>query len=148
MSFRIEPYRAWHLEAVLAGSIQPAQRRLISHVPVGFARVLKLPGLALSALEGDHVLMTGGIMPMGDHFGVLWAVLAGDAGRYMVRLHRGTERFLSIHPWRRLEASVEEGFPAGCRWLELLGFAYEGPLRAYGEAGEDHIRYARVRPAP
>lgn len=145
MSFRIEPYRPVHLELLLAGSLQPAQRRIVSHVPVGIGRVFQVPGLALTALEDDHVLMTGGIMPLTAHMGMLWAVLAEDAGRYMMRLHRGTVRFLEIGVWRRLEATVEQDFAAGCRWLELLGFKREGPREAYGEDGEDHWAYVRVR---
>jgi hypothetical protein len=135
-----------HLEAALAGSVQPAQRRLVSHVPVTLARLLRLPGAALTALEGDHVLMTGGLMPTGDQMAVLWAVLADDAGAHMVRLDKAVRRFLAIHErYRRLEASVQQDFPEGCRWLELLGFEREGPLRAYGDDGADHWRYARVR---
>ena len=146
MSFHIEPYRPVHLEAALAGSLQPAQRRIVSHVPVGLARVLgRLPGSALTALDGDHVLMCGGAMPMSERYAVLWAVLAEDAGRHMVRIDRGVRRFLDIGNWRRLEASVEQNFAAGCRWLELLGFTEEGPLAAYGDDGADHWRYARVR---
>lgn len=145
MTLRIEPYRPVHLEQALAAGVQPAQRRIVSHVPVGLARVLKIPGLALSALEGEHVVMVGGAMPMGDRFAVLWAVLAEDAGRYMLRLDRATRRFIAIGNWRRLEASVEQDFPAGCRWLELLGFTREGPLAAYGDDGADHWRYARVQ---
>lgn len=143
--FRIEPFRPVHLELIFAGGVQAAQRRVVSHVPTGVARLYRIPGMALTALDGDHVLMTGGIFPFTDRFGVLWAVLAEDAGRYMFRLHRATARFLEIGNWRRLEASCEQGFPAGCRWLTLLGFTQEGPLLAYGEDGADHWRYARVR---
>ena len=145
MSFRVVPYRPVHLEILLAGDLQPAQRRIVSHVPADAARVLKLPGMALTALEGDHVIMTGGAIPLANRFGVLWAVLSEDAGRYMMRLHRGTQRFIEIGNWRRLEASVEQDFPAGCRWLELLGFTREGPLACYGDDGSDHWRYAKVQ---
>jgi RimJ/RimL family protein N-acetyltransferase len=63
----------------------------------------------------------------------------------MLFLHRATRRFIDLEPLRRLEASVEVGFPAGERWLELLGFEHEGPLRAFGANGEDHVRYARIQ---
>lgn len=145
MSFRVVPYRAWHLDALIAGSVQPAQRRSVSHVPAGIGKVYEMPGLALTALDGDHVLMVGGVLPLTLRMGSLWAVLAEDAGAHMLRLHRGTLRFLEIGKWRRLEATVEVGFGAGCRWLELLGFTLESPRVSYGDNGEDHLAYVKVQ---
>lgn len=140
---RVEPYRAHHLHLLIAQGVQSAQIREISHVPANYANVP--PGLSMTALEGDHVVLCGGIIPLGPGMGMLWAALSADAGNHMLWLHRATRRFLDIEPRRRIEATVEEGFPAGCRWLELLGFRWEGPMPGYGLKGETHIRYGRVR---
>lgn len=85
---------------------------------------------------------------MGGHIGLVWAAVAKDAGRHMLWLHRATARYLeavqATHRLRRLEATVEKGFAVGCRWVELLGFEFEGEMRAFGANGETHLRYARV----
>ena len=98
----------------------------------------------MAAFVDDRVLLCGGVATFGQH-GILWGLLAFDAGRHMVRLHRGVERFLAIQRVRRIEATVEDGWPVGCRWLEMLGFEREGAMRGYGENGETHIRFGRVR---
>lgn len=141
----VEPFRTHHVPLLIAQGVQDAQVRQVSHVPASYASVAKPPGLSMTVRDGDSIVLCGGILPAGPQYGVLWAVLAAGAGRHMVFLHRATQRFIDLEPLRRLEASVETGFPAGCRWLEMLGFAYEGPLAAFGANGEDHVRYARIR---
>lgn len=141
----VQPFRPYHLHLLVAQGVQPSQRQQVSHVPATYASVEKPAGQALTVLDGENVIMCGGIVPMGPNTGVLWAVLSANAGRHMLWLHRATLRFLDVEPRRRIEATVEEGFPAGCRWLELLGFEFEGRMRGYGDNGETHLRYARVR---
>ena len=141
----VEPYRTYHLQLLIAQGVQPSQIQQVSHLPASYASVERPPGLAMTARDGDRIVLCGGIIPSGPKVGVLWAVLAASAGNHMVWLHRAVLRFLDIEPMRRVEATVEKGFPAGCRWLELLDFKYEGPLEAYGANGEDHLRYARIR---
>lgn len=147
----VEPFHPSHLQTLIAQGVHPSQVKLISQAPVNHA-----PGLAMTARDGEHIVLCGGVIPrashaypavgtVGPHVGILWAVLAADAGRHMLWLHRATLRFLDIEPLRRIEATVEEGFGEGCRWLELMGFESEGPLRAYGLNGETHVLYSRCR---
>lgn len=139
----VEPFRTEHLQALISQGVQPSQLHQVSHVPATYASVARPPGLSLTARDGEAIVLCGGIIPSA-HVGILWAVLAADAGRHMLWLHRATQRFLTLQRWQRIEATVEEGFPAGCRWLELLGFEFEGRMRAFGVDGETHLRYARV----
>lgn len=141
----VEPFRPYHIPLLIAQGVQDAQRQEVSHVPVTYASVAKPPGLSMTVRDGESIVLCGGVLPTGPKQGVLWALLSAQAGQHMLFLHRATRRFIEIEPLRRLEASVEVGFPAGCRWLELLGFQYEGPLNAFGPHGEDHVRYARIQ---
>lgn len=140
----IEPFRPVHLDVLRAQGVQAAQAREVSHVPASYASVSRAPGTAVTARMGDRILLCGGVTTVDAERGVLWALLSVSASAHLVRLHRGVERFLSVQRPRRLEATVEEGFGPGCRWLELLGFEYEGRMRGYGMNGETHLRYARV----
>lgn len=141
----VETFRPYHIPLLIAQGVQNAQRQEVSHVPVTYASVAKPPGLSMTVRVGEAIVACGGVLPTGPGQGVLWALLSAQAGRNMVCLHRATRRFIDIERLRRLEASVEVGFSAGCRWLEMLGFTYEGPLQAFGPNGEDHVRYARIQ---
>jgi hypothetical protein len=143
----VEPFQPYHLQVLIAQGVQPSQIgqvRQVSQVPAGYASVGRMPGTAMTARCGDQIVCCGGVFPFGN-IGVLWAVLSNCAGGHMLWIHRATQRFLEFSTQRRLEASVEKGFPQGCRWLELLGFKYEGEMEAYGLDGETHLRYARIR---
>lgn len=138
---QVEPFRPIHLDLLRTRGIQPSQ---VSHVPVSYASFARPPGPALTAMDNGNVILCGGICLMAPGMGLLWAVLAHDAGHHMLRLHRAVRRFIDSEPIRRLEATVEDGFAPGCRWLDLLGFEFEGTMRGYGDAGETHLRYARI----
>jgi hypothetical protein len=139
---KIEPFRAFHAELLFAGGVQASQ------VTIGSANVAtlgQLSGCALAAWADGRVIVCGGVVPFAPWHGTLWAILAQEAGRHMLEVHRAVGRFLDAQRYRRLEASVPQNFPAACRWLELLHFHPEGVLEAYGEDGQDHLRYARIR---
>ncbi len=140
----VRPFRPFHIALLRAQGVQGAQERAVSHVPENIDSLGLTAGPAVTAFDGELVLLTGGVLPFGQRRGVCWALLSAHAGRHMTRLHYATERFLSAGNWRRLEATVEEGFKPGCRWLQLLGFEFEGRMRGYGDDGETHLRYGRV----
>jgi hypothetical protein len=147
---RVEPFQPYHLELLRAQGVQREQQRELSIVPAAYASIGAPAGPKVTAFDGDKVILCGGIALMQpatlEHaaVGQCWAVLAERASRHMQWLHYATKRFITMDKWRRLEASVEKDFRAGCRWVELLGFEYEGEMRGYGSNGETHLRYARV----
>jgi hypothetical protein len=139
---RVEIFQPYHVDLLRAQGVQGAQLNEVSLVPGACANVP--PGPAVSAFDGDRILICGGIAKITNTNGVCWALVAEGAGKHMHALHFAVKRFITLQPWRRLEASVEEGFGAGCRWVELLGFQFEGRMLKYGENGANYLRYAKV----
>lgn len=143
---RVAPFEPYHLDLLRAQGVQPAQAAVVSLVPSTYASLARPAGPALTAWRPDgRIVVCGGILTYSPRHGMLWGVLADDAGQHMLALHRMVRRFLGTVPQRRIEATVEEGFRPGCRWLELLGFDYEGLMRGFGDLGETHLRYALIR---
>lgn len=139
----VEPFQPFHIDLLRAQGVQSAQLRAVSHVPAAYASVPMGP--AVTAREGDRIVVCGGIYAYAPHRGMCWALLSADAGRHMTWLHYAVKRFITMQPWRRLEATVEETFEDGCRWVQLLGFKFEGRMPEFGDDGETHLRYARTR---
>ena len=137
----IRPFEAFHIDLLRAQGPQEAQLREVSLVLPG--TFIRPQGPCVTAFDGDQVILCGGVIPQLKN-GVCWALLSSEAGRHMSYLHYATKRFLSAWNWQRLEATVEENFLAGCRWVELLGFKFEGKMPKYGPNGETHLRYGRV----
>lgn len=108
-------------------------------------------GQALAQHESGTVVLDGrvvaccGVVRMWEGRGELWGLIADDIGpEGMRKLHYAARAWLRNATWRRLEAHCDAGFLQAQRWLELLGFACEGPLAKYTPDGRDCLRYARV----
>lgn len=138
---RAEPFKPFHVELLRAQGVQGAQAREVSLVP---PEGVQIQGPALSGFVGDRILICGGIQVFYPGHGTVWGLLAEEAPPYLAAIHYGVKRFLTARSWVRLEASVEKGFAPGCRWLELLGFRFEGEMPGYGFDGETHLRYGKT----
>jgi hypothetical protein len=140
---RIEVFKPYHVDLLRAQGVQDAQITEVSIVPASYAQMARPEGPAVTAFEADRIMICGGIAKISANHGVCWALMSPEAGRHMLFMHRAVQRFITSQPWKRLEATVAEGFTPGCRWVEMLGFKFEGPMPFYGPAGETHLRYGR-----
>jgi hypothetical protein len=137
----VEPFQPYHIDLLRAQGVQSAQLGEVSIVPA--TSVIQPPGPALTVFDQDRVVLCGGVIMQAPGRGECWALMTEGAGKYMHWLHFAAKRFISIQRWRRLEASVPQGFGQGCRWVKLLGFSFEGELKNYGPQGETYLRFAR-----
>lgn len=142
----VEPFQPFHVDLLIAQGVQPHQQAEASLVPGSYASLPRVAGQALTVFRDDgRVMLCGGVIPQAPGIGTLWALLSKDAGKHMLFLTRATRRFIGTQNYRRIEVTAESQWQTGCRWLQLLGFGYEGPCYGYGPNGEDHGRWSLVR---
>lgn len=141
MALEIVPLEARHVWQIKP---QPEQEAIVDDVALNGAAHLLGP-YSFAAVNGDEVIMCGGLMQIWDGRYILWSILSSDAGKYMIKLHRATRRAFGLVAWRRLELYVAIGHDAGCRWANMLGFLPEGRMARFFPNGEDALLYARVR---
>lgn len=138
----IEAFRPDHLDRLLLQPRQQHVRQLFVNPDYG---QYLANGLSYAAVEGDTVLVCAGLLPMWEGRAEAWALMGADLKRNFVAIHNAAQRFLSVADFRRIEAVVDAEFCSARKWIERLGFEYEGPARAYTPDGRDCIRYAKVR---
>lgn len=105
---------------------------------------------AWTALRNGFPIACAGIQPVPDWPGraYCWSIL-GDVGRWgllwstRVILAQIEETRIALS-LRRLEATCLLNWRPGMRWLEILGFQYEGRMIAYDPDGRDHMLWART----
>lgn len=136
-------YKAEHLDALLLQPAQAGVRKYFGNPEYG--KMLELPGLAFTAMEGERVLAMAGVLPRWEGRAEAWALLSGDLRRHFVRIHRAVRQFLETTDIRRIETAVDASFPEGLAWAEMLGFENEGLMRGYTPEGRDCYRFARVK---
>jgi RimJ/RimL family protein N-acetyltransferase len=93
-----------------------------------------------------RVVLCAGLGRLWEGRAEAWALIARDIGpKGMHEAHYAVRRHLESSTLRRIEAACDAAFLQAHRWLYLLGFKYEGPLKSYTPDGRDCIRFARVR---
>lgn len=109
-----------------------------------YSESLKNAGPAFTAMDGDRVVMCGGLFPQWEGRAIVWALVGVDAGKHMIAITRGTKRFFGMFKYRRLETAVKTDFVEGHRWARMLGFANEGTMTGWAPDGCDYDLYARI----
>jgi hypothetical protein len=133
-------------EHVAGFRLQPKQAMLAGNLAdPAYVDALVRSGHAYAALDGHHAVAFGGCIEMWQDRAYMWSLIGEDAGPHMRMLVRAAEGFLKAALWRRIEVAVASDFRAGHRLVRLLGFEFEGRMRAFSPDGVDHDLYARVK---
>lgn len=111
-----------------------------------YGKSLEISGPAFTGLDDDYnVICCLGVVKQWDHRGLAWGLIGENAGDHFVAIHRAVRRFLDLQDLRRIEAAVSTEFQQGHRWIQMLGFKYEGTMQSYTPQGDDCDLYARIR---
>ena len=128
-------FRLQRKQAMLAGNLADPD----------YVAALVGSGHAYTALVDGRAIAFGGCLELRKDRAYMWSLIGEDAGPHMRVLVRATAGFLKAAPWRRIEAAVASDFRAGHRLVRLLGFEFEGRMKAYSPDGADHDLYAKVK---
>lgn len=141
MTFRVEPFRAAHLDAF---ALQPVQAGLRPFLEEGHMLELAERSFAFTGFQDGAPVGCAGLVEMWPGRDAAWSLLSDCGPRAFLNVHRTVQRFLDARATRRTEMSVDVGHTEGQRWAELLGFQKEGYMRSYTPDGRDAFLYARV----
>lgn len=108
--------------------------------------VLASVGPAITGFDDDgNVVGCAGLWLRHEGVAEAWAVLSERCvGALMVSVTRAVRRFISDRTEHRIQALVLSDWKAGRRWVEMLGFQYEGTLLRYTPNALDCDMYARA----
>jgi hypothetical protein len=136
-------FRPAHLDEL---RLQPSQEYLSAFVGrPGYGQELVEAGPCYTVRRDGKIICCAGVVNLWTGRASAWALLSWDAGKSMRPLHREVLKFLDRCEIRRVEAYVYPAFEPGHRWARMLGFEFEGLMRAFGQDGNDMAMYARIR---
>ena len=149
---RLLPCSLYHLTEIDYGD-EAERRQIIERLSQNSdAGSYILPNIARTIVEEapDHqrILACFGFWPMWPGAVRAWTMLTDEVlDRRPLTLHRivkgELQRFTEAMQLRRIEAVVRHDHQVGHRWIQRLGFKWEGLMRKYGINGEDFDLYAR-----
>ena len=138
----IEPFQPRHLEILV---LQPSQAAVSVFFDKDYGEALKEAGPCFTAVDDGEVLACAGVVEQWKGRAIAWGLISAHAGKQFVRIHKAVQRFLETTEFNRVEAFVDSDFDAGHRWIMMLGFEYEGYMKAFSPLGKDCKLYARIK---
>ena len=77
-----------------------------------------------------------------------WTLFSNSFQNHVLTIYRliktGLKMAFHEKNLSRIQATIDPSYPATVKWIESLGFEYEGRLRKYGPLGQDFLMYART----
>lgn len=139
----VEPFRVAHLHNL---AYQPEQAYMREWMQANAHTYESSNAFAMVDSEGQ-TLACAGIQEVWPGRAQAWCMFSARiGGGGMLCATRAVRRFLDLHNLPRIEADVARDFPAGHRWMRVLGFRCETPEgRANFFDGRKFDLYARVQ---
>ena len=77
-----------------------------------------------------------------------WALFSTSFQDHILTIYRmvtaGIDYAFKNHGLVRIQTTIDPNWPGTVRWIESLGFKYEGTMRKFGPHHEDYLMYART----
>ena len=106
-------------------------------------------GPAYTLMVDDSPIACAGVILQGWNRGEAWSLLSTLFYQHKIKTYRliksGLDNIILENELRRVQTFIDAEFPASIDFIECLGFALEGRLRAYGPHGEDYLLYSRIK---
>lgn len=146
MKLDIVPFEPEHLKQI-APRIQPWQEDMRAYFDrPGYAEMLTRNGEAYTMTKDGVAIACAGVQEAWENRGIAWALLTLDVGPHMRALTRAVSIYTNtLAKWHRIEAYVDTRFPAGERWIKMLGFRIEGVMRQFTPDGADNFLCAKLK---
>lgn len=104
-----------------------------------------LAGNCFTGVHEGKVVAVGGILPVCDGRAFLHMIVSEDMPHQWIKLYRAGRRLINAIQGDYVRLETLSATPESDRWLEMLGFEYEGTLRRILPNGCDAKSYSIVR---
>jgi hypothetical protein len=140
-------FQASHL-ALLGGLSDSMVGMGMLHKEVFYGHTLEGSGPAFSVFKGKELIGCGGIGLYWSGVGEAWLILSDKVSQYPFSLHRivckALEDIIREEHLHRVQTVVPYGHARARKWIERLGFEYEGMMPKYGPDASWFLRYGRI----
>jgi RimJ/RimL family protein N-acetyltransferase len=113
-----------------------------------WVRGYKKEGPAFTLIIDDQIIACAGVILMDWDRGEAWTLFSSLIAKYKLTVIKQVTKYLGMiaenNNLKRIQALVSPEREGDQRFIEFLGFEYEGLLRKYGPFNDDHMMYARI----
>jgi len=102
-------------------------------------------GDCFTGMQDGQVVAIGGIIPVTEMRAYLHMIVAEGFAHQWIKIYRATKRLIAAVEGDYIRLETLSTTPESDRWLEMVGFQYEGVLRRVMPDGTDAKSYSIVR---
>ncbi|KAA5932323.1 MULTISPECIES: hypothetical protein [unclassified Pantoea] len=102
-------------------------------------------GDCFTGMQDGRVVAIGGVIPVSETRAYLHMIVAEGFAHQWIKIFRATRRLITAVQGDYLRLETLSTTPESDRWLEMVGFQYEGVLRRVMPDGTDAKSYSIVR---
>jgi len=110
--------------------------------------LLETNSIAYTLEHDDQIICSGGFIEYWPGFMEGWGLISDLIFKYPIATHKAVKTIIPMledkYKVRRLQ-TVCLKIAGHTKWLERLGFKFEGEMPGFGINGETYLRYARVK---
>lgn len=144
---RIVPLTHEHVASLPDPGTEPGLLGVVSAIPKYWDSIVA-SGTAFAAIIDGRVIACAGWDSSLPGSARVWVWDTPTAREYPQQFHKAARRALNYlekeKGFWRISCDVRESNLRALRWVELLGFQYEGTQRKFGPDKSDFALYARV----
>jgi len=113
-----------------------------------FVKAWAYGGPAYTLIIDGEIILSGGVVRIGWNRGEAWALLSILFYKHIRTSFKAImfklEEIIFTEKFKRVQATVPPEFTEGIRFLEHLGFDWEGTMRSFGPRNEDMVMFSRI----
>ena len=136
------PYKPEHARQINLRAVE------LAHGDKDFYSSLTRTGPAFTLTVDSEPIGCAGIEIYWPGFGEAWGLFGIYVYQYPIAIFKAVKKgladIMNQKNLSRVQAVAMKDFKAAAKFLERLGFEYEGEMRKYGPGGETFLRYARI----
>lgn len=146
---KLLPFHRSHAQMIeLSASQKPLMLSMLGD-PVELAERYAAGGTAFTGVHEGAVVGIAGLVVLWPGVAEAWALMSDRIEGLPFQVTRAIARGLFMEAQNfglhRIQAVVAADDERAQRWIEILGFRFEGLMRAYGPDRSNYLRFARIR---
>jgi Acetyltransferases, including N-acetylases of ribosomal proteins len=144
----LKPLTPEDLEIIIPRAFEAREMAMIGNLPARVAACWE-HGAAYCGWLGGDILACAGVTLLWRGVGAAWCITSPLVARHPLSFHRAVRRMLDLLEaslgLHRVQVEVQGDHFVSQRWVERLGFEFEGFMPGYGPDGSRYVRFGRVR---
>lgn len=144
---RLIPFHPDHLNRMVIREFEAGEMLLLGNAKERACEYLTY-GPAFTGICGEQFIGCGGLIILWPGVAEAWAVSTLLWPSKALSVHKAiltslNELSATLGLWR-IQTAVNEAHQVSCKWVERLGFKFEGAMPGYGPDGATYLRFGRV----